>query len=229
MEVMQSQSCKGSLEANRWIDGHYQQLTRLANTYFSYLSLDRREEAVAEVLAMTFYRAHQASQCGRLELLTPSTCVYYAANHVREGRQFAGAKSVCVLGEMTRVKGRTHVQSLNISVLRDTDSDDSLRLSDVLADRTAQNPYHIIRQNHDYPMIFNREHVSGNARYLFRYLARTKGEGMLIDCAEEMGLSKSRMTQLRIELSSALGKYGYRGPLGTRPGAEKLRRYAPTR
>lgn len=205
-----------SAQANAWILRHYDELVSRACACFSRLTDDRREEAVAEVLAKVLAWAISAARRGRLHRLTVYWAVVYAARHVRCGRRFVPTVSACVMSESGRAKRGVRVVSLDDTVCSDRRRSAPLR--ECLADRDAENPFDIVRRIHDYPDILDSEKVSEKANDVLLFLARTHGDGKQSDLAAELGLSAGRITQLKGQLRNALARHGYVGPLGPRPG-----------
>ena len=210
-----------SQQASRWLEQRYVELLSRANACFARYRPERREEAVAEVLAITVAAVVSAARRGVLHRLTPFWCVLYAARQLRAGRCFAGSSSRCVLSPATQARHGIRVVSLDQPIDPDADRPRSLR--DLLADQEAESPLENVRRHHDYQAIFDQEAVSPKARTTAAFLAATHGTGRQTDLAAELKVTPGRITQLKGELAEALGRHGYAGPLGPRPGGRMRR------
>ena len=201
--------------ANRWLTDHHDELASRARAVAPRKTLDAREEAVAEMLALIVLAVHSAAKRGRLDQLTAFWLVTFAGRQLTEGRRACGYSSRCAMADATRVKRGVHTLSLD----RDFDADDpgSRGLSDVLTDRRADDPVEVVRRDHDYNCIFECEQVSEKGRRTFEYLAQTHGDGKQAQLAAELMVSPGRITQLKSEIAEALAAHGYHGPLGPRP------------
>ena len=206
-----------SHDANAWLLDHHAELQSRARANMAHFDRERREEAVAEVIATTLAWAHSAARRGRLDRLTPFWCVIFASRHWRQGRRFAGYSSTCVMSEAARLKHGIKITSLE-SVDEEADDEAFMLFRESLADAAAEDPFDVVRRSQDYPAIMDLEGVSPKARRTFTFLADTAARGKQCDLAAELMVSQGRITQLKDELGAALSKYDYVGPLGPRPG-----------
>jgi hypothetical protein len=204
-------------EANAWMITHHAELRSRAHAKFRHLDPERREDAVAEVLAMALVWAHAAARRGTLHRLTPFWAVVFAARQWRTGRRCAGSSSTCVLSDAARIKHGLTIISLE-ALDEDADDDILVKFKESLADRDAEDPFEVVRRAADYPAIFEMKEMSPKARRTFAFLAETKSEGRQLVLAAELKVSPGRITQLKGELGAALKRHGYTGPLGPRPG-----------
>ena len=205
-----------SQEANAWLLTHRHEIESRARANFSRLDRERRDEAVAEVMAVTLAAALGAARRGRLCKLTPFWCVIFASRQWRQGRRFAGYSSTCAMSEASRIKHGFKVVSLE-AIDEEADHEAYISLDESLADRNAEDPFDIVRRREDYPAIMDLEGVSPKARRTFMFLAENQGGSRQLDLAAELKVSPGRITQLKGELAAALAKYDYVGPLGPRP------------
>ena len=200
-----------SHEANSWIQRHHSELRSRARACFAYCEPGHREEAIAEILAASLAAAHSAARRGKLARITPYWLVIFATRQFRSGRRFAGTSSVCVMSEAARLRRDVRVVSLDQDV--DPVVDHDLKLREALANDDAENPFDVVRREHDYPDILKSEAVSSKAWSTFRFLAETRGAGKQADLAAELRVSPGRITQLKGELAGALGRHDYMSPL----------------
>ncbi len=205
-----------SQEANAWLLTHRDELESRARANFSRLGSERRDEAIAEVMAVTLAAALSAVRRGRLHKLTPFWCVIFASRQWRQGRRFAGYSSTCVMSEAAMIKRGIKVTSLE-AIDEGADDEAYISLDESLADRNAEDPFDVVRRNEDYPAIMDMEGVSPKARRTLTFLAENQGGSRQLDLAAELKVSPGRITQLKGELAAALAKYDYVGPLGPRP------------
>jgi len=205
-----------SQEANAWLLTHRHEIESRARANFSRLDRERRDEAVAEVMAVTLAAALGAARRGRLCKLTPFWCVIFASRQWRQGRRFAGYSSTCAMSEASRIKHGFKVVSLE-AIDEEADGEAFIRLDESLADHDADDPFDVVRRGMDYPYIMEREGVSPKARRTLTFLAENQGGSRQLDLAAELKVSPGRITQLKGELAAALAKYDYVGPLGPRP------------
>jgi len=203
-------------EANSWLLTNQVELESRAKANLAMLGRERRDEAVAEVIAMAFAWAVSAARRGVLHKLTPFWCVIFASRQWRQGRRFAGYSSTCVMSEAAKIKRGIKVTSLE-AIDEGADHEAYISLDESLADRNAEDPFDIVRRNEDYPGIMDMEGVSPKARRTFMFLAENQGGSRQLDLAAELKVSPGRITQLKGELAAALAKYDYVGPLGPRP------------
>jgi hypothetical protein len=205
-----------SQEANAWLLTHRDELESRARANFSRLDRERRDEAVAEVMAVTLAAALSAARRGRLYNLTPFWCVIFASRQWRQGRRFAGYSSNCVMSEASRIKHGIKVGSLE-ALDEGAGHEAYISLDESLADRNAEDPFDVVRRSEDFPAIMDMEGVSPKARRTLMFLAENQGGSRQLDLAAELMVSPGRITQLKGELAAALAKHDYVGPLGPRP------------
>ena len=203
-----------SQSANAWIMQNYTELRSRARACFAYCEPGHREEAIAETVAASLAAAHSAARRGKLDRITPYWLVIFATRQFRSGRRFAGTSSVCVMSEATRLRRGVRVVSLDQDV--DPVVDQDVKLREALADGEAEDPFDVVRREHDYPAILEAEAVSSKAWATFRFLAETRGSGKQADLADELRVSPGRITQLKRELGEALERHEYAGPLNVR-------------
>lgn len=201
--------------ANAWILKNYKELVSRATANLAWLKADPREEAVAEVVAMSLLWAHSAARRGSLHRMTVYWAVVYASRQYLQGRRVAGSRRGCVMAELTKNRHRFRIASLDEQV----GHGDSRSHGESLADRDAEDPFDVVRRRHDYPAIFTMESVSAKGIATFRYLLATKGEGSKKELAAVLGITGARVTQLRHQLAHALARHDYQGPLGCRPSS----------
>lgn len=212
-----SHAAQASTEANAWLTQHHEELCSRAGASFARLDPGRREEAVAEVIALVADSAHRAAERGTLARITAYHAVTYASRQVRCGRRATGTSSTDVLAEATQRKRDIRVLSLDAEL---DVQDPSFCLRETLAGRDSEDPGEVVRRCHDYPFMLNQKSVSAKARATFRFLAETHGEGKQADLAMELRVTPGRIVQLKRELEQALAAHGYHGPLGQRPGTD---------
>ena len=201
-----------SQQANSWIQQHHAELRSRARACFAYCEPGHREEAVAEILAASSAAAHSAARRGKLDRITPFWCVVFASRQFRTGRRFAGTSSVCVMSEATRLRRGVRVVSLDQDI--DPIVDQDVKLREALAADDAEDPFDVVRREHDYPDILEAEGVSSKAWATFRFLVESRGAGKQADLAAELRVSPGRITQLKGELAEALERHDYVGPFG---------------
>ena len=210
-----SKQATASNAANAWILKNHRELVSRAAANLSWLNADHREEAVAEVVAMTLLWAHSAARRGALHRMTVYWAVVYASRQYLQGRRVAGSTRGCVMAELTKNRHRFGIASLDEKI----GNGDSRSHGESLADRDAEDPFDVVRRRHDYPAIFTMESVSAKVIATFHYLIETKGEGPKKELAVELGVTGARVTQMRHELANALARHDYQGPLGFRPAS----------
>ena len=199
-----------SHQANDWIQQHHPELRSRAHACFAHRDPEHRDEAVAEILAVSLAAAHSAARRGKLDRITPYWLVIFASRQFKAGRRMAGTSSQCVMSEATRLRRGVRVVSLDQDV--DPTEARGLKLREALADNDAEDPYDVVRRDHDYPSILKQESVSAKAWATFRFLAETRGAGKQCDLAAQMRVSPGRVTQLKGELSHALARHDYLSP-----------------
>jgi len=89
------------------------------------------EELVQDATAMAARLLHNAEAAGKR--VTPGNIAYYTIQHLRSGRRSNGSSVVDVLQSGTQLKGRTRLVSLDETVRRDEDTDETFTLGDVLS------------------------------------------------------------------------------------------------
>ena len=89
------------------------------------------EELVQDATAMAARLLHQVEAAGKR--VTPGNIAYYTIQHLRSGRRSTGSSIVDVLQSGTQLKGRTRMVSLDETVRRDEDTDETFTLGDVLS------------------------------------------------------------------------------------------------
>lgn len=213
-ESLNSHHSPESTAAHAWIVDNHQELHSRARAQFARFDPERRDEFIAETIALTFVWALSAARRNKLHRVTPYWAVRFAHRQLCSGRRFMGTSRGCVMSEARRYRHRTRVVSLDQDQSDDALSSNPLRES--LADRDAENPFDVVRRSIDYPEIFEMEEVSPKAVATFEYLAATKSEGPQGELAAELRVSPARITQLKDELGEALALHGYAGPLGPR-------------
>ena len=192
--------------AHDWFMTNLPEIKSRTNAVFARLSPERREDAIAEVMANVYQASESAARRGVLARITPFYCVTFAAKHYRKGRRIAGYSSTDATSEATRVKGRAHVVSIESADENDT----RLSVAETLADKHIdQRPLEQVRVNLDYQTIFRREKVSKKAREVFRLMSATRGYGANAEIAAQLGVTPGRISQMKTELATALEKYGY--------------------
>ena len=198
-----------SSAANDWFMQNLAEIQSRSRAVFARLTPERREDAIAEVMANVYQASESAARRGVLARITPFYCVTFAAKHYRKGRRIAGYSSTDATSEATRVKGRAHVVSIESADQHDS----SLSVAETLADKHIdQRPLEQVRVNLDYQTIFRREKVSKKAREVFRLMSATRGRGANTEIAAELHVTPGRVSQIKAELARALEKYGY-GPV----------------
>ncbi len=202
------------LQANGWVERNLRELKSRGSAVLGRVDENRREEEIAEIVAMSVVAAHSAAKRGVLHRLTPFWCVIFAAKQLRSGRSCAGMSTRCVHSKGTQVRGRAKVVSLESMWRRGRAGFD---LGEAISDRRSENPFDVVRREMDYRAVFDKERVGGKARAVFRFLAETHGEGRQADLAAELGVSPGRVSQLKRQLAQALQRNDYCGPLGPRP------------
>ena len=192
--------------------GITEELISRAKAYFSYLPMERREEAIAETVARAVAWTISAARRGTLYRVTAYWLVIYSAQQLRAGRWFAGTSSKCVMSEAARIKRGIRIGSLDEVIC--VDDGRPLTLHECLAGDDGENPFDIVRREQDYADIFEKESVSTKAAATFQFLADTNGEGRQCDLAKELGVSEGRITQLKDEVGVALGEARLRRAAG---------------
>lgn len=194
------------LPAHDWFTHHLPEIRSRAHACFARIEGDRREEAEAEVLASVFRACVRAARRGTLARITPYWAVVYATRQFKAGRRFAGTSSTDATSEATQRRGRSRTVSIDHVTEH---SGRGLTLSQRLADRRHDSPLQHTRRNLDYPQIIQDEVKSKRARQLWTLLIETHGQARVNDLANALGVSASRVCQLRERLAEALRRRGY--------------------
>ena len=202
-------------QANQWLEqNHAELLSRAcANTYGR--DAERRDEVVAEILAMSVGAVHSAARRNVLDHVTPFWAVKFATRQISEGRRFAGTNSKCVMSEAAKVRRGIRLVSLDQEAHHSNGS--SPAMANELPGKDNTDPFDCVRRANDYVDIFKTESVSAKAKKVFQFLVETNGTGKQIDLAAELMVSPGRITQLKQQLADALARHDYTGPLGPRP------------
>ena len=204
-------------EANAWLAAHHDELRQRARVQFRRWRAERREEHIAEMMAMIVSAVHSAARRGTLARLSPSTCVYYSARQVRAGRCAAGYSSTDALSAAGALKrGNRHA---SLDQVFESKRLSAGRWRAALADRDSEDPSEAARRRHDYALVLGNGQVSAKAHRLFVHLAETHGAGQQIALTGELMVTPGRLSQLKREVATALAAHGYTGPLGRRPSA----------
>jgi hypothetical protein len=209
MQTVSKTSLRNS-SIHSWFDCHFAELTRRCHRQFRLLPVVEREEAVAETLASIFKYAVSAAARGRLSDLTPYTLILFFSRSCRSGRKMAGYKAVDVMSETARRQRHHAIIPLHQPAQVQTDRGTIVvKLSEVLADAREGSPAENARRNIDYPAILDREKVSHKGRRVFEYLCQTHGKGNHRELARELGITPSRISQIKHELARSLARHGY--------------------
>ena len=156
-------------------------------SWFAGLDPEAREEAVAEVRAMSWKNYLHAWQAGKS--VTPSSLAYYGALAFRCGRRMAGQNSTDVLSPRTQVLGRVAVESLDALPADDGWWERSYTLEDR---RTLGQPFERVRIKHDYGAFLS--YVTKQEKRVFDLLAQGYGTG---EMAHELNVSAPRICQIK--------------------------------
>jgi hypothetical protein len=133
-----------TLRANQWIEGNLDELTSRGRASLPHWNAGRREEALAEILALAVAAAHRAARRGCLSRLTAYWCVVYAMRQVRSGRRAAGASTRCVLSDATQIRGRS--KTVPLDGVPAGNWDQSGDLFEVLASDHDDDPFDQVRR-----------------------------------------------------------------------------------
>ena len=201
--------------AHRWFENRLHELTRRAWRFARRLPRGEREEAVAEILAQIFDYTLRAAARGKLHMLTPPTLVYFYGRGYMQGRRLAGSNGRDVCSRRCRYRHGLRIVSLDAKRrMRTRDGEARLRLSEILADRRAEQPFQNCRRDIDYDEILTRQKASPKARRVFRLLAETHGTARGVDVARQLRVSQPRIVQLKYKLADCLAAEQY-GPWRT--------------
>ena len=215
---------KDYLTARTWFEYRLAELTRRVHGFFSRLAGPQHEEAVADTLARIFHYVVGAQARRKLHRLTPASLVRFFGTSYYAGRRAAGSNSRDMMSEVTRDRRRPRVMSLDQPRWNQNGLNDAATsLSKVLEDRRENSPLENVRKALDFPAILQKERVGFNGRRVFHYLCQTHGQGSHRQLARELGVSPTRITQIKRELGACLAKNGY-GPPATRSRTAAMRR-----
>ncbi len=209
-------------QANAWLARHHNELIQRARYRLRRVRRRDRQEALAEVMMMATACVHSAAQRGRLDQVTAFWVIEFASRNYLNGRR-AGHRSNCIMARAVQKRHGFSVRSLDEEPAEEIPPRrTSQRLREAIADRDSLSPFDQARIAHDYPAILDIEQVPRNGRRVFTFLAETHGEGRQGDMSTELKVTPARITQLKRQLGTALGRHGYHGPLGPRPAALKV-------
>ena len=200
--------------ANQWFMQNHDRLMGQASFQFRHLPAGEREEAIAEALALAFGNLYRAAERGVLHHVTVTSAIDYAARQVRDGRQFAGTNSKCMLSPRRRRLSQTRPLSIEQMAEQEEDchgTDADAMLSEALRDHRDDGPEAEARRHLDFLIILAK--VDAKSRETFRFLASTKCDGRMADLAEGLGISRGRATQLKGKLAEVFADAGYEAPL----------------
>lgn len=168
-----------------------------------------REEATQEAHCLAWVWLLSAAEKGRIHKLTAFSIARYARLAYRSGRRFGvAANSHDAMDEGARVQHKVRVQSLD---------DVSHPISSALVDSRHPRPDEQVRMEHDLGLLREDSHLSSRGREVFDRLLLDHERGCGARIAEELGVSRPRISQItREELAPAMARIGYM-PTGVVP------------
>jgi len=171
-----------------------------------------REEAVQEACCYAWSWLLSAAEKGRIDRLTAYSMAKYARLQFRSGRRFAmGANINDAMDEQARVQGRAHLERLDDLESRRVDNSIRGRMvASALIDSRHPRPDEQTRTELDFGLVRKDPSLSDRAGQVFERLLLDHEHGCSARIADELGVSRPRITQLKHdELRPALTEIGY--------------------
>src|ERR1035438_9190683 len=113
MEAAMSEALNLPSPAHTWFMNNLAEIQSRSHARLKYLSGDRKDKALAEVVGAVFKASIHAQRRGVLDRITPFHAVNYAVRQFRVGRRLAGTSTTDILSEAAYLMGRCKVISLS--------------------------------------------------------------------------------------------------------------------